>query len=104
MKKKHHIEHKDASGLLHKDDGPAVITDKGDKFYYKHGLINRSNGPAIIMVDGTKIYCKNNLPHRIDGAAKIFPNGEREYWINGFRLKNVKSVAELVIYVMLNCN
>lgn len=93
-------EWKDPSGLLHRKNGPAVINGNGDKFYYEHGLLHRLNGPAIMLTNGTKIYMRRHLIHRDNGPAVIKPNGKKEFWINNFQLKNIKSTAELIIYLL----
>ena len=31
---------------LHREDGPAIEWDNGDKYWYKNGLLHRENNPA----------------------------------------------------------
>lgn len=45
---------------LHRDDGPALILDNGNKYYYKKGLCHRENGPAIICRNRNKYYYIND--------------------------------------------
>ena len=42
----------DEIGKLHKEDGPAIVYDNGDKCWYIHGVRHRVDGPAIEWVNG----------------------------------------------------
>lgn len=48
--------------ILHREDGPAVIWDSGQKIWYYENKIHREGGPAI-----------------------EFPGGYKEYWWHGNR-------------------
>ena len=37
----------DADGACHREDGPAIVSDRGGAEWYKHGLLHRVAGPAI---------------------------------------------------------
>ena len=73
----------DAQDRLHHDDGPAVITDKGYKAWWKHGRIHRDDGPAIIYGGGDEFWYNNGKLHREDGPAIIRSDGRQEWWNNG---------------------
>lgn len=47
-------------GLLHREDGPAVIKKNGYKAWYKDGLRHREDGPAMINLDGSNYYYMND--------------------------------------------
>ncbi len=86
--------------VLHKEDGPAILWEKGDKdwylngeliksedvlgnvYYYKNNKLHREDGPAIEWKNGDKSYFQNGLLHRIDGPAIEWHN-EKKYYING---------------------
>lgn len=55
----------DDEGLLHCDDGPAVIRGEGYKEYYTHGKLHRLDGPAIEFTIRGKML--NNSSWYIDG-------------------------------------
>lgn len=55
---------KDAYWILHRENGPAVEYNSGNKFWYKHGLLHREDG-------------------REDGPAREFINGDKEWYENG---------------------
>ena len=57
------------NGLKHRDDGPAMEYDNGDKIWYKNGVRHRENGPAVEWRNGTKFWYKNGVKHREDGPA-----------------------------------
>jgi hypothetical protein len=95
-------------GVLHKDDGPAVESSRGNKFWYVHGILHRDGGPAVESIEGNRYWYTNGYIHREDGPAFIGPgmeewringklhredggpavkygNGQKEWWINGMR-------------------
>jgi len=47
------IFHYDDEGLLHCDDGPAVIFHNGQRRYYHRGKLDRIDGPAVLYPDST---------------------------------------------------
>ena len=49
------------NGVLHRDDGPAVIFSNGSKAWYKNGERHREDGPAVIYSDGSKVWYKNGV-------------------------------------------
>lgn len=44
------------NGVLHREDGPAVEYENGDKFWYFNGRGHRLDGPAIEFEDGQQSY------------------------------------------------
>ena len=52
---------KDENGLAHRDDGPAVISSNGDRFWYRHGVYHREDGPAVEWANGDKEWCLNDI-------------------------------------------
>lgn len=60
------------NGLLHRDNGPAVITKSGTKEWYKRGKLHRTDGPAV---EDDKLknyeYWYEGKLHREDGPAVI---------------------------------
>jgi hypothetical protein len=65
-------------GILHRNDGPAYISDN-IQIWYKHGKVSRVDGPAYINRDGDKFWIYENQLHRLDGPAVELINGDR-YW------------------------
>lgn len=47
-------------GVLHHEDGPAVITD-GSKYWYERGYRHRIDGPAIMFADGGRVWYLNGM-------------------------------------------
>ncbi len=41
-------------GLLHREDGPAVIYNNGCIAYYQGGILHRTDGPAVIDLSGSQ--------------------------------------------------
>ena len=77
-------------GQTHRShDLPAIVSTKGDKYWYKNGIYHRNNDePAVIRASGSKFWFKEGFLHRDDSMpAVIRSNGEMEWWINGQRIK-----------------
>ena len=54
-------------GKRHCEDGPAVITPDGDKYWYKNGQYHRVDGPAIERVSGYRAwYIEGKLKYEIE--------------------------------------
>jgi hypothetical protein len=52
-------------GQIHKEDGPAIEYNSGEKRFYKNGFLHRENGPAIIFSDGAKSWYINGSIHAV---------------------------------------
>lgn len=70
----------DERGLLHKDEGPAMILQDGSKFWYCHGKKHRIDGPAIEYYNGDGSWYYQGQRHRLDGPA-IDWVGIKEWYI-----------------------
>lgn len=66
-------------GLVHREDGPAMICNNGDKIWYWMGKKHRDNAPAVIMNNGNKFWYQNGKKHREDGPAAELIRGTK-YW------------------------
>jgi len=44
----------DINGLLHREDGPAVVRINGTKEWYFNGKLHRTDGPAVEFASGSK--------------------------------------------------
>ena len=66
----------DKAGLVHRDDGPAMI-DEHCVEYRRHGITHRdrSHGPAVIGSDGSAHFIENG--HNVDD--QIFPGQARTH-------------------------
>ena len=67
-------------GLIHREDGPAIIYKDGAQYWYKNGKYHRDDGPAAICRDGSQYWLKNGKYHRDDGPAIIYPNGKHSWY------------------------
>jgi hypothetical protein len=67
-------------GLLHRDDGPAIIYRSGTEEWYRNGLRHREGGPAAIYANGTQEWYYNGFLHREGGPARI--GGKAEEWLH----------------------
>ena len=70
------------TSMFHRDDGPAIIYDNGDKYWYVKGKRHRLDGPAIEFDSGSKSWYCNGKLHREDGPAQDW--GSKKRWaLNG---------------------
>jgi hypothetical protein len=71
--------------ILHRENGPAYIDDKGNKEWYYQGRLHREGGPAGEYSDGCKQWWRYGYLHREDGPAIECEDGHKEWWVNGER-------------------
>ncbi len=105
--------------MFHRENGPAVIDENGDEFWYKNGVIyeqkitrtekngvitytnekgekHRDDGPAVIWNNGTEFWYKNGKKHRENGLPAISCKDGSRYWmVNGaYHRENGPAVIE----------
>jgi hypothetical protein len=68
-------------GQYHREDGPAIIAEDGDKWWYNKGLPHREDGPAIECSNGAKWWYVYGKRHRVDGPAVELSNGNKRWWL-----------------------
>lgn len=91
-RKVYYIEKTD---LYHREDGPAVEWENGDKEWYINGILNNYNGPAVIRKD-VKVWYVNGVKHRVNGPAVEYTCGTKEWWVNGKRHRENGPAIEIV--------
>lgn len=62
-------------GVLHREDGPALICLDGIEEWWLYGKRHRLGGPAIIRPDGTEEWWFYGQTHRVDGPAVTWGKG-----------------------------
>lgn len=70
---------------LHREDGPAVIWDTGQKEWYQHGKRHREDGPAVELHFRNEWYL-NGYRHRLDGPAVddgLDKDDARDWYVDG---------------------
>jgi hypothetical protein len=81
------VEIRNEDGTLHSETGPAFVEKfedgKENHFYYNNGLLHREDGPAMIFASGTKYWLQNGKLHREDGPAVEWSDGRIWFYING---------------------
>ena len=45
-----------AAGVVHRDEGPAILRPNGVKMWCQNGKLHRENGPAIEYADGSVLW------------------------------------------------
>lgn len=85
------------SGLLHREDGPAVIGHEGYEYWYKNGVLHREDGPAVVHApSGAEWWYHRGSLHREDGPAIVRSNPTyNEYWFHGIQT-TAQKLVELV--------
>lgn len=68
-------------------DIPVMTLDAcGDRRWHLHGVLHRDDGPAVIHKEGAHEWWHHGLQHREDGPAVEVPNGTCRWWWYGVRL------------------
>jgi hypothetical protein len=78
------------NGKRHREDGPAVEWNNGNKEWFLNGKRHREDGPAVEFADGSKYWYLNGKRHREDGPAIEYINGDKSWYLNGKRLTKSK--------------
>ena len=79
-----HGAHTDKDNILHRDDGPAIISPAGSEYWYQNDQLHRIGEPAVTLPGGGKQWWERNKLHREEGPAVILANnGGFQWWING---------------------
>lgn len=71
------------NGLVHREDGPAVIYINGRKDWWLYDKPHREDGPAIEYVGGQTKWYLNGKLHREDGPAIERSDGSKEWYLRG---------------------
>ena len=82
------------NGKLHREDGPAVEWNSGDKEWFLNGQRHREDGPAAEYANG-KFWYLNDQQHREDGPAAEYADGCKFWYLNGKRLTKAKFNAKM---------
>jgi hypothetical protein len=67
---------KNEEGQYHRENGPAIEWNNGDKSWYINGELHRENGPALENAGGSKSYWLNG----IKVEEKDLPMNQKEEW------------------------
>ena len=78
----YHIDY-NKMGVIHRENGPAIIYKNGHKEWVINGKSHRLDGPAIEFANGEKHWIVNGERHRTDGPAIININNECIWYIKG---------------------
>lgn len=67
-------------GLLHREDGPAVIYPSGDVYFYQNGVLHREGKPCSVLTDGSRVWCLYGIPYREDGGPVVVSKDGKKLW------------------------
>ena len=81
------------NGRRHRTDGPAIEWCNSTKEWHQTGQLHRTDGPAIEWASGIKSWYQNDQRHRIDGPAIECTNGRKLWFIDGNRLTEAEFLA-----------
>lgn len=82
-------------GVFHREDGPAIEYDNGDRHWYLNGKRHREDGPALESITDVKEWFANDKRHRIDGPA-IERSDRKEWWLKGKRHREDGPAVEYI--------
>jgi hypothetical protein len=71
------------NGLLHREDGPALIYWDETQVWYRNGELHRKGGPAVIYKYGHQAWYRAGKLHREDGPAIFCENVSCLWYLNG---------------------
>ncbi len=67
-------------GVLHREDGPALIYPGISQRWYQYGKLHRDDGPAYITEAGSWEWWLNGERHRVGGPAFEHADGTIYQW------------------------
>jgi len=70
-------------GVLHREDGPAVLYPDGSFEWWLNGQIHRENGPAVKKSNGDEMWYLFGKLHRYEGPAVTYVTGDKRWWCHG---------------------
>ena len=73
-----------------------IISSEGAQLWKLDGLLHREDGPAVIWPDGGQEWWLNGNLHREDGPAVIEPDGTQEWWANSIKYSNIDEWATAI--------
>ena len=59
-----------------------TVTKNGTKIWHLNGLLHREDGPAVVFADGGKRWFLNGKRHCEDGPAFEDPDGTKQWYLN----------------------
>ena len=70
---------------FHRDEGPAIEHNNGNKYWYRYGKKHREDGPAVVNVDGTTEWYLNGKEFTKDEFKKLINSNsdKKSVEING---------------------
>ena len=69
------------------NEGVKHLIDNGEIWENASGDLHRLNGPAVIFHNGVNEWWVNGKRHRLNGPAVEFPNGDKQWFVNGNLIK-----------------
>ena len=67
-------------GLLHREDGPAVLYPSGDVYFYQNGRLHRERKPCVVLADGGRSWCLYGVPYREDDGPVVVSKDGKKLW------------------------
>ena len=74
------------NGIIHREDGPAIISSFDNRYYYLNGKLHREDGHAIIWYDGTVFYYINDNDITKEVNEWIKENNIPKDWNNSYKI------------------
>ena len=81
-------------GQYHREKGPAIIYQNGDKKWYLNGKRHRKDGPAVELKNGYKSWHINGERHREDGPAIEYSGKLKAWYLNGKKYTKLEFVQK----------
>ena len=79
----------------HREDGPALESANGDKYWYLDGKLHRVDDAAVEWANGYKAWYINGKRHRVDGPAIVRTNGDKAWYLEGKKYTQAEFKAKM---------
>lgn len=71
---------------LHREDGPAIIFTKGNRWWKINGKFHNENSPAVREANGGIFWYLYDKPHCVNGPYVDHPSGFKRWAIDGKKI------------------
>ena len=64
------------------------------QIWYQHGVVHREDGPAVMCNGGYQAWYLHGKHHREDGPAVVYGDGDQSWYLHGMLVKKEQNYYE----------